>query len=85
MSQLLKVKIRLLGGRNPEVEGVHTTILGKNIIRTNDSQLRPSIKSILRLTVPNDEWEKGKQRSFPPDLDYHVMAVGLVPLWGRNI
>lgn len=64
MSQLLKVKnsrSRLLDGRNLEVEGVHTTILGKSVIRTNDSQLQRWIESIVWLMLPNDEWEKRKQ------------------------
>lgn len=56
------LKIRLLNGRNPEVEGVHTTDHGKAIIiRANDSQLQPSIASMLWLVMLlNNEWEKGK-------------------------
>lgn len=55
------LKIRLLNGRNPEVEGVHTTDDEKAIIRANDSQLQPSIASMLWLVMLlNNEWEKGK-------------------------
>ncbi len=55
------LKIRLLNGGNPEVEGVHTTDHQKAIIRAKDSQLQPSIASMLWLVMLlNNEWAKGE-------------------------